>query len=111
MALEAAVYPVQVLVSSPGSLWLGHELAELPDPRRAARRKRGGCKARTRELELAAMREAALEQENAQLRGLRAALPPLVKKWQLAEIVSVETTPLRQRLVINTRRARWCVHE
>jgi rod shape-determining protein MreC len=58
-------------------------------------------KARTRELELAAMRELALEQENAQLRDLRQALPPLVKKWQLAEVVSIETTPLRQRLVIN----------
>jgi len=29
------------------------------------------------------MRELALEQENAQLRDLRQALPPLVKKWQL----------------------------
>jgi rod shape-determining protein MreC len=47
------------------------------------------------------MREQALEQENAELRGLRASLPPLIQQWQLAEIISVETNPLRQRIVIN----------
>ncbi len=47
------------------------------------------------------MRQAALEQENAQLRGLRASLPPLIKHWQLAQIISVETDPLRQRVVID----------
>ncbi len=47
------------------------------------------------------MREDALERENAELRGLRAALPPLIKQWQLAEIIGVETDPLHQRVVIN----------
>jgi rod shape-determining protein MreC len=47
------------------------------------------------------IRQAALEQENNELRGLRQSLPPLIKHWQLAEIISVETNPLRQRVVIN----------
>jgi rod shape-determining protein MreC len=48
------------------------------------------------------MRVDALEQENAELRGLRAALPPpLMRHAILAEIISVETNPLRQRIVIN----------
>jgi rod shape-determining protein MreC len=47
------------------------------------------------------MRATALEQENAELRDLRGSLPPLIKSWQLAEIISVETDPLRQRIVIN----------
>ena len=47
------------------------------------------------------MRQAALEQENAELRGLRASLPAADQAWQLAEIIDVETNPLRQRLVIN----------
>ena len=42
-----------------------------------------------------------MQQENAELRELHAALPPLTKKWLLAEVVSVETDPLRQRLLIN----------
>jgi len=52
-------------------------------------------------LQAQALQLDSLLQENAQLRGLRASLPPLVKKWLLAEVVSIETTPLRQRLVIN----------
>ncbi len=97
--LQAIVYPIQLLVSSPGSLWRG--MSSTFQTRSSLRDENTALKARTRELELAAMRELALEQENAQLRDLRQALPPLVKKWQLAEVVSIETTPLRQRLVIN----------
>jgi rod shape-determining protein MreC len=48
------------------------------------------------------MREAALEQENAELRGLKASmLPSLIKSSILAEIISMETDQLRQRIVIN----------
>src|ERR1700734_4169071 len=37
----------------------------------------------------------------AQIFQTRAALRAFIKKWQLAEIISVETNPLRQRVVIN----------
>ena len=99
-ALDAAAYPVQVAVSSPRAAW-NYAHAEFPDPRRAAHRERGACTHQLLALEMSVMRQDALEQENAELRGLRAALPPLIKKWQLAEIISVETNPLRQRVVIN----------
>ncbi|MBK6673851.1 MAG: rod shape-determining protein MreC [Proteobacteria bacterium] len=47
------------------------------------------------------MRFAALEQENARLRGLANGLPPLVKRSQLADVVSADLSSQRQRLVID----------
>ena len=91
--LEAAAYPVQVVVNSPSAAW--RSLTENFQGNEQ-------LKAHERELELQLMREAALEQENAELRGLRASmLPSLIKSSILAEIISVETDPLRQRIVIN----------
>jgi rod shape-determining protein MreC len=99
-ALEAAAYPVQVVVNSPSAAW-GAVTQTFRD-RAALRTENEQLRARERELELQLMREAALEQENAELRGLRASqLPSLIKRSILAEIISVETNPLRQRVVIN----------
>ena len=50
------------------------------------------------------LRQQALEQENAQLRELHAALPPLIKKWLVAEVIGVDSGMLRQRLIINKGR-------
>jgi len=97
--LEAAALPVQELVNSPGLA--AHLLAEALSSSAALRAENQRLREHERALELQLMRESALEQENAELRGLRAALPPLIKHWQLAEIISVETNPLRQRIVIN----------
>ncbi|HEY6452680.1 MAG TPA: rod shape-determining protein MreC [Steroidobacteraceae bacterium] len=99
-ALEAAAYPVQVAVNSPSAGW--RSLSELFESRAVLRAENERLRAHERELELQVMREAALEQENAELRHLQASLPPpLVKNSLLAEIISVETDPLRQRIVIN----------
>jgi rod shape-determining protein MreC len=98
-ALEAAALPVQELVNSPGLGW--RMLSNSMRSSAALRAENQRLREHERELELSQMREAALEQENAELRGLHASLPPLIKHWQLAEIISVETSPLRQRLVIN----------
>jgi rod shape-determining protein MreC len=98
-ALEAAALPVQELVNSPGLGW--RTLSDSLRSSAALRAENQRLHQHERELELAVMREAALEQENAELRGLRAALPPLISHWQLAEIISVETNPLRQRIVID----------
>jgi len=98
-ALEAAALPVQELVNSPGLGW--RTLSGSLRSSAALRTENQRLHQHERELELSVMREAALEQENAELRGLRAALPPLINHWQLAEIISVETNPLRQRIVIN----------
>ena len=99
-ALEAAAYPVQVVVNSPSAAW--RALTENYQSRQLLRAENERLRAHERELELQLMRESALEQENAELRGLQAALPPpLIKHALLAEIISVETNPLRQRVVIN----------
>ena len=98
--LEAAAYPVQVVVNSPTAAW--RSLTENFSGREQLRAENERLKAHERELELQVMRAAALEQENAELRGLRASmLPSLIKGSILAEIISVETDPLRQRIVIN----------
>jgi rod shape-determining protein MreC len=98
--LEAAAYPVQVVVNSPSAAW--RSLTENFRGREQLRTENEQLKAHERELELQLMREAALEQENAELRGLRASLlPSLIKRSILAEIISVETDPLRQRIVVN----------
>jgi rod shape-determining protein MreC len=97
--LEAAALPVQELVNSPGLGW--RVLSDSLRSGAALRAENQRLRQHERELELQVMRTAALEQENAELRGLRTALPPLIRHWQLAEIISVETNPLRQRIVIN----------
>jgi rod shape-determining protein MreC len=97
--LQAMAYPVQIAVSSPGNWW--RWMDESVTTRGSLRIENAQLHAQLRELQLAVLRERALEAENLQLRGLNAALPPLVKKRLLAEVISVETNPLRQRLVIN----------
>ena len=47
------------------------------------------------------MRYDALARENGELRGLRAALPPVADRWLPAEIVNIQLSSLRQRLLIN----------
>lgn len=98
-ALDAAAYPVQVAVSSPENFW--RWLTQSFQTRDELRVENEQLRARVTGLELSVIRQAALEQENNELRGLRTSLPPLIKHWQLAEIISVETNPLRQRVVIN----------
>jgi len=97
--LEATVYPVQVLVGSPSRAW--QWFSDLVETRAALRAQNVQLQAEVRDLQLKSLRQAALEQENAQLRELRASLPPLIKHWQLAQIIDVETDPLRQRVVID----------
>jgi len=98
-ALDAAAYPVQVAVSSPGAAW--RWLTQSFQSRDALRAENAQLRARVTDLELSVIRQAALERENSELRNLRTSLPPFIKHWQLAEIISVETNPLRQRVVIN----------
>jgi rod shape-determining protein MreC len=97
--LEAAAYPVQVAVSSPSLAWSW--LTASFQGRKLLQAENEQLRERVRTLELAVMRQSALEQENAELRGLHSALPPLIRSWRLAEIIGVETSPLRQRIVIN----------
>jgi rod shape-determining protein MreC len=97
--LQAIAYPIQEAVGSPGLAW--HWLTQSFESRAALRADNERLRAQLQQLQLQAIREDALERENAELRGLRAALPPLIKHWQLAEIIGVETDPLRQRIILN----------
>jgi rod shape-determining protein MreC len=56
---------------------------------------------RQRDLEVRTLRYEALARENAQLRGLREALPPVAEKWLVAEVVNVEPNSLRQSVLLN----------
>lgn len=106
-ALQAVTYPIQVAVGSPSVAW--QWLTESFQARDTLRAENAQLREQLRELELKSMRQDALEQENAQLRDLRASLPPLIQHWQLAQIIDVETDPLRQRIVID-KGARDGVH-
>jgi len=97
--LQAGAYPVQVAVGSPRMLWTA--LSDLFQTRASLREENAALRERERGLALATMRYQALEQENARLRGLKAALPPLISRSQLADVVSVDLGRLRQRLVLN----------
>jgi rod shape-determining protein MreC len=97
--LQAAAYPVQLAVNSPPAAWgwfrrsfEGREQLQAENAR---------LKAQQRDLELRSMRYEDLARENAELRGLRAALPPVADRWLPAEIVNVQLSSLRQRLLID----------
>jgi rod shape-determining protein MreC len=98
-ALQAAAYPVQVAVGSPGKLW--DATRDLFQSRDTLRAENAALRQREQVLSLQAMRHAALETENARLRGLNAALPPLVNRHELAEVVNEDLGSSRQRLVVN----------
>lgn len=97
--LQALAYPIQWAVNSPQLAW--RSLGAGIETRGQLRTENEQLRQQQRADEIALLRLKALEQENQELRGLKAALPELTKKWQLAEIISVDVNPLRQRLVIN----------
>jgi rod shape-determining protein MreC len=97
--LQAAVYPIQLAVNSPPTAW--RWIAESFETREALRAENQRLRARQRDLELQAMRYDALAHENGELRGLRAALPPVADRWLPAEIINVQLNSLRQRLLID----------
>ncbi len=97
--LSAAAYPLQLAVSSPALAWRWTQdsftaRATLEAENRALR-------ARERELSLKVMRFEALARENAELRGLRAGLPPVADHWLAAEVVEVALNDQREHLLIN----------
>ncbi len=97
--LQAAVYPLQLAVSSPSAAWAW--MKESTQTREVLREEIARLRIRESELALRALNYEGLARENAQLRGLRQALPPIADRWLVAEIVNVELTTLRQRLLIN----------
>ncbi|MEO6078270.1 MAG: rod shape-determining protein MreC [Steroidobacteraceae bacterium] len=97
--LTVVAYPIQVVIGSPGMLWSA--TSDLFETRASLRAENAALIKRDRALALTALRYEALEQENARLRNIHGALPPLVRRSQLAEVVNADLGRLRQRLVID----------
>jgi rod shape-determining protein MreC len=97
--LQGAVYPLQLAVNSPPAAW--RWIRESLQTREALRAENGRLRSAQRDLELRTMRYEALARENGELRGLRAALPPVADRWLAAEVVSIQLSSLRQRLLLN----------
>jgi rod shape-determining protein MreC len=97
--LQAAAYPIQFAVNSPPTAW--RWLRESFETRKALEDENARLRSRARDLELLSMRYDALARENGSLRGLAAALPPVADRWLAAEIVNLQMSSLRQRMLID----------
>jgi rod shape-determining protein MreC len=97
--LQAAAYPLQLAVSSPSAAWAW--MKESTQTREALREENKRLRTRESELALRALNYEGLARENAELHGLKDALPAIADRWLVAEIVNVELTTLRQRLLID----------
>jgi rod shape-determining protein MreC len=97
--LQATAYPIQLAVNSPPAAW--RWLRESLQTREALQAQNARLRAAQRDLELRSMRYEALARENGELRGLAAALPPVADRWLAAEIVNIQLSSLRQRLLID----------
>jgi rod shape-determining protein MreC len=97
--LQAAIYPLQLAVNSPSAAW--RWMQESFTTRETLQKEVDALRNQLRDQQLMTMRQAALESENATLRGLNAAMPEVVDKRLIGEVVSVEVSQLRQRLLIN----------
>jgi rod shape-determining protein MreC len=97
--LQATAYPIQLAVSSPSQAW--RWMRDAVQTRDALRAENQQLRLRLRDLEVRTLRYEALARENAQLRGLREALPPVAEKWLVAEVVNIEPNSLRQSVLLN----------
>jgi len=97
--MQAAAYPIQLAVSSPSAAW--RWLEQSFETRASLQAENSQLTKQLRELAVRTSRFEALTRENAQLRGLREALPPVAEKWLVGEVIDVELSALRQRVMVN----------
>ncbi|MFO1457466.1 MAG: rod shape-determining protein MreC [Steroidobacteraceae bacterium] len=97
--LQAAAYPLQLAMNSPSAAW--NWTSRIFEERAALQAEVARLRDENRRLQLANLRQVALERENGQLRGLRERLPTLASKWLLGEVIGTESSSLRQRLTVN----------
>jgi rod shape-determining protein MreC len=97
--LQAAIYPLQLAVNSPSAAWRWME--ESFTTRETLQKELDALRNQLRDQQMMTLRQAALESENATLRGLNAAMPEVIDKRLIGEVVSVEVSTLRQRLLVN----------
>jgi rod shape-determining protein MreC len=97
--LQAAAYPLELAVNSPPAAW--RWVKNSMQTRESLEAENARLRANARDLELRAMRYEALARENGELRGLRESVPPVADRWLPAEIVNIQLSSLRQRLLLN----------
>jgi rod shape-determining protein MreC len=97
--LQAAIYPLQLAVNSPSAAW--RWLEESFETRESLQAEVDRLRNELREQQLMTLRQAALQAENARLRNLNGVLPEVIEKRLVGEVISVEVSSLRQRLLIN----------
>ena len=97
--LQAAVYPLQLAVNSPSAAW--RWMQESFATRETLQNEVDTLRNQLRDQQLVSMRQAALESENATLRGLTSTMPEVIEKRLVGEVISVEVSTLRQRLLTN----------
>jgi len=101
-ALQGAAYPLQWLVNAPFAGWQG--LRSSLSTRDDLRREIAQLREQQNEMAVVALRMEALQHENAQLRALNLAVPPLVTQRLAAEVINIELSPVKQRLMLNKGR-------
>ncbi len=97
--LQAAIYPLQLAVNSPSAAW--NWLEESFTTREKLQAQVDQLRNELRAQQIVTLRQAALERENATLRGLNAALPDVIERRLIGEVISDEFSNLRQRLLVN----------
>jgi rod shape-determining protein MreC len=97
--LQAVVYPLQLAVNSPSAAW--QWMKESFAAREALQGQVDQLRAQLRDQQLVTLRQAALESENATLRNLKDTQPEVIEKRLIGEVISLEVSTLRQRLLIN----------
>jgi rod shape-determining protein MreC len=97
--LQAAIYPLQLAVNSPSAAW--RWLQESFATRESLQQQVDILREELRTQQVITLRQAALQAENARLRALDGVLPEVIEKRLVGEVISVEVSALRQRLVVN----------
>ena len=97
--LQAAIYPLQLAVNSPSAAW--NWLEESFTTREKLQAQVDQLRNDLRAQQLVTIRHAALERENATLRGLNAAMPDVIERRLIGEVISFEFSKARQRLLVN----------
>jgi len=97
--LQAAAYPLQLAVNSPSAAWRWTK--ESFATRESLQAEVDSLRDQLRVQQLITMRQAALQAENSRLRNLNGVLPEVIEKRLVGEVISVEVSSLRQRLLIN----------
>jgi rod shape-determining protein MreC len=97
--LQAAIYPLQLAVNSPSAAWSW--LQENFATREKLQAQVDQLHNELRTQQLVTLRQASLERENATLRGLNTTLPDVIERRMVGEVISVELSSLRQRLLVN----------